>query len=303
MVAKTSRYSKGFKLQVILTDSEAIEIIKRIPEERRSEAIEKYIRIGDMVLSHASISTSKETIEQFFQPLRTDIETIREQLRLIVPTIATPASKGAVTVETIYNDLEKHFLDDSFEDVTAIGKFADIRATIGDTKRHALIEVKDYSNPVPTSEIDKFWRDMELRDVKYGILVSMRSKIVGTSCAIKLETRMGRTAVLVVDHETNWSGHIFAFYIIKKMMELEGKKAEELKGKALSSVLLKINKNLVEIQKDLKLIDELQEISEGLKTTCKNKLDKITDLSNSYKRLVNEKIDGAFKEMEGVELK
>jgi len=116
------------KLKLTLKDPRAIEIVKNIPVEQRDEIIAKYIILGEMVISHASISTRKETVEEFFSPLRTDIEMIREQLKLIVPTIATPAKKGQITVETIFDSLKEHFMDDSFEDVSRIGKYSDILA-------------------------------------------------------------------------------------------------------------------------------------------------------------------------------
>ena len=41
----------------------------RLPEDDRDNIIEKYIILGDMVLSHATISTTKESVETFFAPL------------------------------------------------------------------------------------------------------------------------------------------------------------------------------------------------------------------------------------------
>ena len=112
---------KEKKLTLILKDPRAIEIVEGIPAKQRDEVVEKYIILGEMVVSHASIGTRKETIEEFFSPLRSDIEMIREQLKLIVPTIATPAKKGQITVENIFDSLKAHFMDDSFEDVSRIG--------------------------------------------------------------------------------------------------------------------------------------------------------------------------------------
>ena len=184
---------RPMKLKLTLTDERAIEIVKSIPVKRRDEVIEKYIILGEMVVSHASIGTRKESVEEFFEPLRTDIEMIREQLRLIVPTIATPAKKGQVTVETIFSSLKEHFMDDSFEDVSRIGKFTDILATTSDTKTPILIELKDYSGTVPSEEIDKFWRDIERRGTRYGIFVSMRSGISKCSSCISVARARGRT--------------------------------------------------------------------------------------------------------------
>jgi len=77
--------STEMKLKLTLKDPRAIEIVENIPPKQRDEIIEKYIILGEMVVSHASIATRKETVEEFFSPLRTDINTIREQLRQTFP--------------------------------------------------------------------------------------------------------------------------------------------------------------------------------------------------------------------------
>ncbi len=294
--------NKGeLKIELTLKDPQAIEIVERLPFDRRDEIIEKYIILGNVVVSHASISTSKETLENFFAPLKSDIEMIREQLKLIIPTIATPVTKGAVTVENIFRSFEEHFLDDSFEDVSLIGKYADIKATVEETKTEILIELKDYSGVVPSTEVEKFWRDMERRNISYGIFVSMRSGIAKISGPIKLETKMGRTAVFVVNSELNWLGHIFAYYVIKKIIELESIKKKEVKGEEISKIISKINHHLTEIQKDMKMIEEIQDIADKLKTTSANKLQMLIDLANRYKRKLNEKINETFQEINKAE--
>jgi hypothetical protein len=294
--------SKEMKLKLTLRDPRAIEIVENIPADRRDEIIEKYIILGEMVVSHASIGTRKETVEEFFAPLKSDIEMIREQLRLIVPTIATPARKGEVTVESVFQSLQEHFMDDSFEDVSRIGKYTDILAITSDTKTPVLIELKDYKGIVPSEEVDKFWRDMERRGTRYGIFVSMRSGIAKCSSCINLKTEMNRTAVFVVNSELNWAGHLFAYYVIKKLAELESIKKKELKGEELSKIIAKINNHVLEIQKNLEIIDGIQTIADSLRTICKNKLDELISLSNTCKNKLNEKIKEIFDEIKKVEL-
>jgi len=303
MISKSSNKDKGITVEIKLTDPRAIEIVENIPKERQNEILEKYIILGNMVISYASISTSKETVENFFAPLKSDIEMVREQLKLIVPTIATPVSKGAVTVENIFRSFKEHFMDDSFEDVSAIGKYSDIKATTAKTKTEVLIELKDYSGKVPTIEVEKFWRDTERRNVRYSIFVSMRSEIAKISGCIKLETRMNRTAIFVVNDKLDWSGHLFAYYVIKKLIELETIKKKELKGEELSAVISKVNRSLIEIQKDTEIIEEIQGVADRLKTTCSNKLQKLIDLANTYKRKLDEKINDAFQEIKKVEIR
>jgi len=294
--------SKEMKLTLTLRDPRAIEVVENIPADRRDEVIEKYIILGEMVVSYASIGTRKETVEEFFAPLKSDIEMIREQLKLIIPTIATPVRKGEVTVESVFQNLQEHFMDDSFEDVSRIGKYTDILAITSDTKTPVLIELKDYKGIVPSEEVDKFWRDMERRGTRYGIFVSMRSGIAKCSSCINLKTEMNRTAVFVVNSELNWTGHLFAYHIIKKLAELESIKKKELKGEELSKIIAKINNHVLEIQKNLETIDGIQTIADSLRTTCKNKLDELISLSNTYKNKLNEKIKDIFEEIKKVEL-
>lgn len=219
-----------------------------------------------------------------------------------MPTITTPAKKGEITVETIFQSLKEHFMDDSFEDVSAIGKYSDILATTADTEEPVLIELKDYRGSVPSTETDKFWRDMDRRGTKYGIFISMRSGIAKCSSCINLKTRMNKTAILVVNSELNWAGHLFAYYVIKKLVELESMKRKELKGEELSKTIAKINHYALELQKYSETIDNIQSIADGLRTTCRNRLDELISLSNTYKRNIDEKITDILDEIKKVEI-
>jgi len=290
------------KLYLTLTDARAIEIVGSIPSNQRDEIIEKYIILGEMVASHASIGTRKETVEEFFKPLKSDIETIREQLRLIVPTVATPIKKGDITVEAVYQSLQAHFMDDSFEDVSKIGKYTDIVATTSGGKVPVLIELKDYKSTVPSDEVAKFWRDMERRGIRHGVFISMRSGISKCSGCISLKTEVNGTAVFVVNSELNWAGHLFAFYVMKKIAELEALKKKELSGEEISKVITRVNQHCLELQKNIESMESISTIADNLKTTCRNRLDELVNLSNSLKRTLSGKINEIFDEIGKVEL-
>jgi len=293
--------TQEMKLKISLSDPRAIEIVENISADKRDEVIEKYIILGEMVASHASITTRKEAIEDFFEPLKLDIDTIREQLQLIVPTVATSVKKGEITVDAIFQSLQEHFLDDSFEDVSDTEKFSDILATTS-TKIPVLIEIKDYKNKVPSGEIDKFWRDLERRGARYGIFVSMNSGITKCSGSINVKTEMNRTAVFVVNCELNWSGHIFAFQMIKKLSEIESVKNKELKGQELGKVITKINNKCKLLQVHIENFNKIAQIADRLKTSNTNKLDELIDLANKNKRSLNEQIEEILDEIKNVEL-
>jgi hypothetical protein len=300
--SNSNRTQDAMKLEVLLKDPRAIKIVESIPSINRSEIIEKYIILGEMVTSHASISTNKETVEEFFSPLKTDIDSIREQLKLIIPTIAAPAKKGKMTVDAVFESLREHFIDDSFEDVSTTGKFADILAITAESKTPILIELKDYSGTVPSAEIVKFWRDIERRGTKYGLFISMRSGIYRCSSCISFKTEMNKTAVFVNNSELNWSGHVFAYYVIKKIAEIESIKRRELRGDEICQVLAKVNKHVIDLQKTVESIDRIQDIADGLRTTCKKKLDELVNFSNVLKKNLNEGINEILIDLEKVEV-
>lgn len=287
------------EVSISLKDPRAIEIVENLPEEQRNGIIEKYIILGDMVVTHASISTSKESVERFFSPLRTDIDTIREQIKHIVPTISTPMKKGEITVQSIFESFKEHFMDDSFEDVSRIGKYSDILATT-ESKANILIELKDYKNEVPSAEVDKFWRDMEVRDSNYGIFISMRSAISKCSSCINIKRNMNKTAIFIVNSDLNWKGHLFAFYVIKKIVEIERLEKEELVNQDIEKSIKLIHNTIEDIQKLSEDLEEINKIVDDIKTLSTNRLNKITSTINVYKRKLDEKILLALNEFEGV---
>ena len=278
-------------LEILLKDPRAIRIAKGIPIENMNEIVEKYIILGDMVTCYASISTNKETSEEFFSPLKNDIDTIRDQLRLIVPSMSNPAKKGKMTVETVFENLKEHFMDDSFEDVSGFGQYADILAKTSDSKIPILIELKDYKDTVPSAEIEKFWRDIERRGAKYGIFISMRSGISKCSSCITVKTEMNKTAVFVNNSELNWSGHLFAYYVIRRIAEVESIKRKELNTEKVGEIIAKINQHIIDLRRDIDSIDKIDDIAGNLQSTCNKKLDELISFSNTLKKNMNEEIN------------
>ena len=287
-------------LTLTLTDQNAINIVENLPEAIRDETLEKFIIIGDMVVSHASISTRKESVEAFFAPLRADINTIREQLRKIVPTISIPAKKGELTEASIFESYQQHFMDDSFEDVSAIGKYADIIASIENSQSPVLIEVKNYKGDVPSSQVDKFWRDIDIRDAKYGIFISMNTKIAKISSCINLKNNMERTAIFVVNRDLNDQGHLFAFYVVKKLIELEALKKQDVSSEQVEKKLTKIKDILAEMQNTSKALGDIETTAESLKGKCENDLNLISSTARILKRKFNEQIESAVAEIRSV---
>lgn len=297
-------------ISFISNDERLHKIIDNTPISILDCTLEKYIIIGNMVMNYASITESKETMKNILIPinsdiiipLKTEIESIRQQLKMIIPTISTPAKKGDITQKAIYENLTEYFMDDSFEDVSCIGKYSDIKSTIPGYDNHILIETKEYTDTIPTTQVEKFWRDMEIRDCKYGIFISMRSGISKISSSLKIETKNGRTVMFVVNSELNWKGHIFAYYTMRKILEFEINNIKNISNVEVIKIIPSINKKLLEIGKDIKLLDELINIIEELKSSNIKKLESIRNKISEYKRNVELKIKDMINEIEKLEV-
>ena len=141
---------------------------------------------------------------------------------------------------------------------------------------------------------------MELRDVKYGIFISMRTKVAKCSSCINLKHNLKRTGIFVVNSELNWSGHIFALYIIKKLIELENMKKKDIKEIDISSTITKINNSIKEIEKIGTTLDKITSVSDSLKTTSISKLDEISSIVRVCKNQLNDEITKVLQEIEKV---
>jgi len=108
--------------------------------------------------------------------------------------------------------------------------------------------------------------------------------------------------LFVVNNELNWFGHIFAYHVIKKIIEIESMKKKELKGEELGKIITKVNNHVIELQKIVESIEKIQNIADGLKTTCNNKLGDLINLANTYKRSIEEKITEIFEEIKKAEI-
>ena len=144
---------------------------------------------------------------------------------------------------------------------------------------------------------------MEVRNTNYGIFISMRTRISKFSSCINLKRKLNRTAIFVVDSELNWKGHLFAFYIIKKIVEIEKLKHKETVGEDLSSAFGRVHNIITDIQKLSDDIDEISKTADEIKTLSVKRLDKIVSIVNIYKQKINEKIELSLKEFEGVGMK
>jgi hypothetical protein len=143
---------------------------------------------------------------------------------------------------------------------------------------------------------------MEVRDSKFGIFISMRSSISKISGSIKMETRNGRIVVFIVNSELNWNGHIAAYYMIRKLVESETINRRDIRGDFLVKLIPLVNKKLIEMGKELKMLEEMISMVETIKTSNNKQLEILRNRISEYKRNVEIKLKDLINDIEKVEM-
>jgi len=93
--------------------------------------------------------------------------------------------------ESEFTDIVNEFLPSDYKlhNVAKTGKCGDFMISWQSSKTNRLykilVELKNYRNTVPSKEVEKFYRDLQLNQVDGGLLLTLNSKIVGMSKIIE----------------------------------------------------------------------------------------------------------------------
>jgi hypothetical protein len=138
----------------------------------------------------------------------------------LVPNMATKvikednySDKSAVRGlqgEDMFESMLSEFMPSDYtcENVAKSGKMGDFILTHKSHKTNKkyklLVDIKNYRSTVPSKELDKFYRDLNINHVHGGFMISLHSKIVGQSKTIVFETyNADRGAIPTLLAQTN----------------------------------------------------------------------------------------------------
>jgi hypothetical protein len=93
-----------------------------------------------------------------------------------------------------------------------------------------------------------------------------------------------------------------AYYAIRKLIELETINRRNTTRDDLVKLIPLVNKKLMEIGKDLKILDDLISLVEELKTSSNKKLEVIRNRISEYKRNVDIEIKDLINDIEKVDV-
>ncbi len=175
-----------------------VEWLQTLPRDRLAEIVENTLAAGHLVLALLQASAGEESMGRFFRPVVSKMEELKGTIDGLL--LATQKSKGLGQIgETLLVEQLQHaFPGDTFEVVSEEGHQGDIHAHFillnGETRK-ALIEVKLYGDDVPGEELEKFRRDLDTTGLRYGLMVSLTSRLAGISAPMFVETTRGHVAL------------------------------------------------------------------------------------------------------------
>ena len=173
-------------------------ILKYVSEKNRKKA--RYLTetqiaiIIDDYYNNLEISDSEEELNDIKCDIpnvakstnNSSVSKVTQQVLCNTSYISNSSILGQIGEQNFETIIDKYLsVDYKIKNMSKIGKSGDFiiswQSEITCKIYNILIEVKNYSNSVPTKEIEKFYRDININNVDSGILLSFNSRITGIS--------------------------------------------------------------------------------------------------------------------------
>jgi len=249
--------------------------LESIKDSHDQSSIDKIIsnalNIGRLSLKHANeINAFEESgIKELIQNSITDVG-IMDQVSTLITEIKSlgintegSTKKGKSAEMILRNKLQTSIPEWKFIDTSGTNSSGDILAE--KEKDRIIVEVKNYTNSVPTKELTKFYRDLDTMTPNAALFISVSSGITGMG-NYECEYRMcgsKRIPIIFVSHAgISCSAGIVAFLLLTKLITNE-------------EVILSNN--------DMMIIED--SIIQKLECVVNNSIEKLTSMDNEISRV------------------
>lgn len=173
----------AFLLSVPISRPDVVDWLQTVPSDRLSPVVENTLAAGNLALSLLTVSTGEESMQRFFRPVLEPMHNLQGTIEGILKATQKSQKVGELGEQIVAEQLKTCFPADDFQIVSALDHQADIHAGFAinnEDVRKALVEVKFHSEDVAGKEVEKFRRDLGSTGFRYGLLVSLTSRIAGT---------------------------------------------------------------------------------------------------------------------------
>lgn len=260
-----------FNLNIPITRPDVVEWLLTVPPDKLPSVVENTLAAGNMVLSLLQASTGEESMQRFFRPVLEPMNNLKSTIEGILRATQKSQKLGELGEEIVAEQLKSAFPGDDFQVVSKQEHQADIHAVFalpnGESCK-ALIEVKLYSGDVPSLEIEKFRRDLVETGFRFGLMVSLTSRLTGITGPLHLEESPDYLAVFVPNAGLDGHHLLCAAAMLKAIVLYQARTACLIPTGAIEQAYLRLNSELQELKEvaaevhDLK--NSLQEAQQNL---------------------------------------
>ncbi len=309
LAEEIAKVKKEYERRLATTQEERAALERTLAEQREATRILKQnIQTSIQDCVNTSIVHTKEThnreierVQQFYKDsiermerlqegergrLLVQLKETQEQLKEMQTSLKVSQAsviKGS-TGEATFSELVKQYTSwANIEDTSKTAQSADMRGMIG--KVETLFEVKNYTSDIPTKEVTKFVRDMEIHsNIPYGVFISMNTGITGKKTQVSsvwtshgqlcifiskfLETDV-RYTLEMVEQCSGIASRVYSLQHRSDVEELENYKEKLMQVKLIiTRQLIDINEMITVMGHDKKLlIDSITKQHTMYKTT------------------------------------
>jgi len=253
--------SSTYHLETTITRPDVVDWLQSLPPEKLGGEVERTLAAGNLVLTMIQASTGEEAMSRFFGPIVDRMKELDGTLKEMQGKVNKSQRIGELGESLVAKQLKDAFPEDEFELTAKDGHQADIRAKFKVTSGkqcEALVEVKLYANDVPKAELEKFRNDLGQTRRKYGLMVSLSSRLTGIHGPIHLEETEEYLAIYVPNAGIDGWGVRWGAALLKSIIAYRERAAERvIPTGAIEHAWRKIQHELLSLEK---VTSELQSI-------------------------------------------
>lgn len=256
-----------YHLETTITRPDVVEWLQSLSSDKLGGEVERTLAAGNLVLTMIQASTGEEAMSRFFGPIVDRMKELDGTLKEMQGKVNKSQRIGELGEALVAKQLKDAFPEDEFELTSKDGHQADIKAKFKVTSGkqcEALVEVKLYANDVPKAELEKFRNDLGQTRKKYGLMVSLTSRLTGIPGPVHIEETAEYLAIYVPYAGTDGWGVRWGAALLKSIITYRERSAEVrvIPTGAIEQAWRKIQQELVSLEK---VTGELQCIKDDVR--------------------------------------
>lgn len=268
-------------LTIPITRAELALWLAALPENQRALQAEQALAVGHQVLTFIHASASDEAMQRFFGPVVDKMGQLDRSLQTMLSGVQKSQRLGDIGERMVEGQLRAAFPNDQFGIISDTGHQADLRATFdlgAGQSREALVEVKLYTNDVPSAELEKFRADLREQRTRYGLMVSLNSRLTGIRAPYEIEATGDYLALYVPNAGADGVRLYWGAVMLKALMQFEVQSARQLRGDAVEQAWGRLQVELGQLEQAATEVAKLREGVQRVRGSLLKELDGLYQL-------------------------